>query len=162
MHGIFDSLTRKTIRFIWCAQISKTDPGLKGGFAIGSAHWGPNQPALFFLSSRDHDREVPLFPAWGSSSNRLVRAVVIASPLMRFKSCFFLLLGRPPCFLRPRISVFIWSYCSSSGRIKQNSPSEILSSVSAVEILSAIVFIFDRQGPGSDRVFLPSLGASGL
>ena len=48
-----------------------------------------------------------------------------------------------PCFWRLRISAFIRSYLSTSDRIRQNSSSDILSSVSAFEIRSAMVFIFD-------------------
>ena len=61
---------------------------------------GPNQPALFFLSPRTRYsyREVPLFPAARSSSKSLVRAVSIASSLMRFMSCFFSVSDRPPSF----------------------------------------------------------------
>ena len=89
-------------------------------------------------------REVPLFPAALSSSKSLVRAVNIAASLMRFISCFFFVLGQsPPSFWRPRrISAFIW-YLSTSERIRRNSSSEILSSVSAVEIRSAIEFSFE-------------------
>ena len=64
---------------------------------------GPNQPALFFLSppTRYIYREVPLFPVARSSSKSLVRAVSIASSLMRFMSCFFRSRPDPTLILTP-------------------------------------------------------------
>ena len=93
-----------------------------------------------FLSSPDAFREVPLFPAW-SSSNSLVRAISIASSLLRRNSFFF-----RPRTDRPLSDAHDKSQ-PSFGRTcrpqRESGESEILSSVSAVEMRSAIVFSFD-------------------
>ena len=59
---------------------------------------GLDQPALFFLSSPDAYREVPLVSALLSSSKSLVWSVSIASSLMRRRSWFFSVSDKPPSF----------------------------------------------------------------
>ena len=95
-----------------------------------------------------------LYWAWWSSSKSLVRAVIIASSLASHNSFFFPSSDKP-CFWRPRISAFIWSYLSISDSIRRNSSSDILPSVSAVEIRSAMVFIFDAAR--TDHAFVWSI-----
>ena len=106
---------------------------------------GPNQPALIFKPANK------IYLSRGasvSSSSELFQELgmgCLASSLMRFMSCFFFGLGQTHAlFLMPTANLSLHLVVLLDLRENQgNSSSEILSSVSPAEILSAIEFSFE-------------------